>query len=49
MRLALSDVRRLRTMGAESYRIVSEEINLEKMVEVFVQALNSFATIRSDG
>jgi glycosyltransferase involved in cell wall biosynthesis len=41
MRLALSDVGRLRKMGAESYRIVSEEINLEKMVEVFVQALNS--------
>jgi glycosyltransferase involved in cell wall biosynthesis len=41
MRLALSDAGRLRTMGAESYRIVSEEINLEKMVEVFVQALNS--------
>ena len=41
MCLALSDVVRLRTMGAESYRIVSEEINLEKMVDVFVQALNS--------
>ena len=41
MRLALSDVGRLRTMGEESYRIVHEEINLEKMVEVFVQALNS--------
>jgi glycosyltransferase involved in cell wall biosynthesis len=40
MRLALSDVERLRTMSAESYRIVSEEINLEKMVDVFVQALN---------
>ena len=40
MRLALSDQRRLRTMGEESYRIVYEEINLEKMVEVFVQALN---------
>jgi glycosyltransferase involved in cell wall biosynthesis len=40
MRLALSDVGRLRTMGAQSYRIVSEEINLEKMVEVFVRALN---------
>ena len=40
MRLALSDVKRLRTMGAGSYRIVSEEINLEKMVDVFVQALN---------
>lgn len=41
MRLALSDVRRLREMGEESYRIVNEEINLERMVEVFVQALNS--------
>lgn len=41
MRLALSDLPRLRKMGAESYRIVSEEINLEKMVEVFVKALNS--------
>jgi len=36
---ALSDLKRLRRMGAESYRIVSEEINLEKMVGVFVQAL----------
>ncbi len=41
MREALSDVRRLRKMGAESYRIVSQEINLEKMVEAFVKALNS--------
>jgi glycosyltransferase involved in cell wall biosynthesis len=37
---ALSDAPRLREMGAESYRIVSEEINLERMVEVFTQALN---------
>jgi glycosyltransferase involved in cell wall biosynthesis len=43
MRKALSDVSRLRKMGAESYRIVSQEINLEKMVEVFVKALNSFS------
>ncbi|MEW6094601.1 MAG: glycosyltransferase [Chloroflexota bacterium] len=42
LREALSDVSRLRRMGAASYRIVSEEINLEKMVEVFVQALGSF-------
>jgi hypothetical protein len=28
-------------MGAESYRIVAEEINLEKMVAVFVEALKS--------
>lgn len=38
---ALSDCARLRAMGAESYRVVTEEINLGKMVEVFVQALNS--------
>jgi hypothetical protein len=28
-------------MGAESYRIVAEEINLEKMVEAFVRALKA--------
>lgn len=38
---ALSDIARLRRMGEESYRIVKEEINIEKMVEVFVQALKS--------
>ena len=32
---ALKDPLRLRQMGAESYRVVSEEINLEKMVGVF--------------
>lgn len=37
---ALSDVARLRKMGEESYRIVKEEINIEKMVEAFVTALN---------
>ncbi len=41
LREALSDVARLRRMGAESYRIVAEEINLEKMVDVFIKALNS--------
>ena len=41
MKDALSDVARLRTMGAESFRIVKEEINIEKMVDVFVAALNS--------
>lgn len=40
MQNALSDIARLRKMGAESYRIVSEEINIQKMVDVFVQALN---------
>lgn len=40
---ALSDTARLRRMGEESFRIVSEEINIEKMVDVFVDALNSLA------
>jgi glycosyltransferase involved in cell wall biosynthesis len=38
---ALADPSRLREMGRESYRIVSEEINLEKMVEVFVKAIGA--------
>ena len=36
---ALSDLPNLRRMGEESYRIVKEEINLEKMVSVFLDAL----------
>lgn len=40
MKDALSDVARLRRMGEESYRIVKEEINIEKMAETFVQALH---------
>ena len=38
---ALDDPTRLRAMGKESYRIVVEEINLEKMVEVFITALRT--------
>jgi glycosyltransferase involved in cell wall biosynthesis len=38
---ALADAKRLRAMGAESYRIVAEEANLERMVQVFVEALIS--------
>ncbi len=38
---ALSDRARLREMGKESFRIVAEEINIQKMVEVFVDALNN--------
>jgi len=37
---ALSGPARLRRMGKESYRIVAEEINIEKMVGVFVDAVN---------
>ena len=44
MRDALSDVARLRKMGQESYRIVKEEINIEKMVETFVTALNALGS-----
>ena len=40
MKDALSDVARLRRMGEESYRIVKEEINIEKMLETFVTVLN---------
>ncbi len=41
MKNALSDIARLRKMGEESYRIVSEEINIQKMADVFVDALNA--------
>ena len=41
MKNALSDITRLRKMGQEFFRIVSEEINIQKMVDVFVDALNS--------
>jgi glycosyltransferase involved in cell wall biosynthesis len=44
MRAALSDMRRLRKMGEESYQIVAEEINIEKMVDVFVEAANRIAS-----
>jgi glycosyltransferase involved in cell wall biosynthesis len=37
---ALSDPARLRRMGAESYRLALEEVNIETMVSVFVRALN---------
>jgi len=41
MKNALSDMARLREMGKESFRIVTEEINIQKMVDVFVDALNA--------
>ena len=39
LRKALSDGRKLRKKGLESYRIVSEEVNINKMVEVFIGAM----------
>ncbi len=39
LKLALSDSARLRRMGNEAYRVVAEEVNLEAMVRVFLDAL----------
>ena len=36
---ALSDIGRLRNLGEASYRIVRDEINIERMVEVFLAAI----------
>lgn len=41
MKNALSDTARLRSMGEESFRIVSEEVNIQRMAAVFVDALNA--------
>jgi len=40
LKQAISNPARLRQMGNASYRIVAEEINVDKMVEVFIRALN---------
>jgi glycosyltransferase involved in cell wall biosynthesis len=40
LEIALSDIPRLRQMGAESFRLVSEEINLESMVDAFMHAID---------
>jgi glycosyltransferase involved in cell wall biosynthesis len=41
LRVALTDVANLRKMGTDSYRIVAEEVNLEQMVGVFMEALHA--------
>ena len=41
LKVALNDPERLRRMGTAAYRTVLEEVNLERMVEVFVTALNA--------
>ncbi len=38
---ALQDLPRLRKMGEASYRIVADEVNIEKMVESFKEAIRS--------
>jgi glycosyltransferase involved in cell wall biosynthesis len=40
---ALSDLPRLRRMGEESFRIAREEVNLERMADVFLQAVSSIS------
>jgi glycosyltransferase involved in cell wall biosynthesis len=47
LQTALKDVVRLRSMGLESYRIVSEEVNLEQMVAVFLQAIKAADELRN--
>jgi hypothetical protein len=42
---ALADAARLRRMGAESFRIVQQEINLERMVDAFITAINKISGI----
>ncbi len=43
---ALGARSRLEQMGEASYRIVAQEINVDKMVEVFVRALQDVSTLR---
>jgi glycosyltransferase involved in cell wall biosynthesis len=45
---ALDDPLRLRKMGSESYRIVRDEINIEKMVEVFLEVIDHFSAPSSN-
>lgn len=39
--VALSDLPKLRNMGLESYRIARDEVNIEKMVQVFLDAVHA--------
>ena len=39
LQVALGDIKGLRRMGAASYRIVNQEINLETMVDAFARAI----------
>ena len=41
LKTALADPARLRQMGAVSYQIVAKEINLEAMVNVFLEAIST--------
>ncbi len=43
---ALDDPSKLRQMGEASYRIVAKEINVDKMVEVFIRAAKDVSLLR---
>lgn len=45
---ALSNVPRLRRMGDKSFHIVRDEVNIEAMVDVFLQAMNTLTVLMSD-
>jgi glycosyltransferase involved in cell wall biosynthesis len=40
LKIALSDPIRLRAMGESSFRIVQDDVNIEQMVKVFIEALD---------
>ena len=44
----LGDLSRLRRMGAASYRLVDEEINIEEMVAVFSRAVETALSLYSN-
>jgi len=41
---SLSDITRLRRMGRASFRIVAEDANIERMVDVFLQAIEAVSS-----
>lgn len=45
---ALADVERLRQKGMASYRVVTEEVNIEAMVETFIRAVESALLIEQE-
>ena len=44
---ALSDAERLRQMGNISYKIVQQQVNIDKMVNTFVDVLNKTSKMGS--
>ena len=43
LKIALSAPERLRKMGKDSFRIVHDEVNIEQMVSIFIEAINHSA------